>query len=196
MTQVLVRYKAKPEHIAGNDQVVRAVHDELQRTESSGFQNATLQADDGATQVHMASTESDNGQTRPTADPGRHRGIPGRLGGTVVPGAALRKIPPACPPSGDAPCWPRLIPSSGTVHPTRRGTPCRRARTWRLAKEMTVKQTRIQRPRARRARPWHEALPPDPRDPDVVRAKALARSGHPRRRVPGRAVPVPRPAGP
>jgi hypothetical protein len=24
---------------------------------------------------------------------------------------------------------------------------------------------------------WHEALPPDPRDPDVVRAKALARAG-------------------
>ena len=66
MTQVLVRYKAKPEHIAGNDQVVRAVHDELQRTVSSGSQNATLQAGDGVTQVHMASTESDNGQTRRT----------------------------------------------------------------------------------------------------------------------------------
>jgi len=52
MTQVLVPYRAKPEHIAGNDQVVRAVHDELQRTESSGFQNATLQAGDGVTQVH------------------------------------------------------------------------------------------------------------------------------------------------
>jgi hypothetical protein len=78
---------------------------------------------------------------------------------------------------------------------TGRDTPCRRARTWRLAKEMTVKQTRIQRPRVRRARPWHEALPPDPRDPDVIRAKALARSGHPRRRVPGRAAPVALPAG-
>ena len=54
-----------------------------------------------------------------------------------------------------------------------------------------MKQTRIQRPRARRERPWREALPPDPRDPDIVRAKALARSGHPRRQVPGRAVPVP-----
>ena len=43
-----------------------AVHDELQRTESGGFQNATLQAGEGVTQVHMASTESDNGQTRRT----------------------------------------------------------------------------------------------------------------------------------
>jgi hypothetical protein len=40
---------------------------------------------------------------------------------------------------------------------------------------MTVKRIRIQRPRVRRERDWDEALPPDPRDPDVVRAKALAR---------------------
>jgi len=41
----------------------------------------------------------------------------------------------------------------------------------------TVQQIRIHRPRARHERPWQEALPPDPRDPDVVRAKALARAG-------------------
>ena len=99
-----------------------------------------------------------------------------------APGAALRKIPPACPPSGDAPRRPRLIPSSRNGPPEHGGaTSSAGPRTWRLAKEMTVKQTRIQRPRARRERPWREALPPDPRDPDVVRAKALARSGHPRR---------------
>jgi hypothetical protein len=40
-----------------------------------------------------------------------------------------------------------------------------------------MKRLRIQRPRARRERDWGEALPPDPRDPDVVRAKALARAG-------------------
>lgn len=38
-----------------------------------------------------------------------------------------------------------------------------------------MKRIRIQKPRARRERPWSEALPPDPRDPDIVRAKALAR---------------------
>jgi hypothetical protein len=41
----------------------------------------------------------------------------------------------------------------------------------------TVERIRIHRPRVRRERPWHEVLPPDPRDPDVVRAKALARAG-------------------
>lgn len=44
-----------------------------------------------------------------------------------------------------------------------------------------MKSIRIQRPRAQRERDWGEALPPDPRDPDVVRAKALARAGNPRR---------------
>jgi hypothetical protein len=39
-----------------------------------------------------------------------------------------------------------------------------------------VQRIRIHRPRVRRERPWHEALPSDPRDPDVVRAKALARA--------------------
>jgi RND superfamily putative drug exporter len=53
-------------------------------------------------------------------------------------------------------------------------------RVWwpaRPAGPETVQQIRIHRPRARHERPWQEALPPDPRDPDVVRAKALARAG-------------------
>ena len=41
---------------------------------------------------------------------------------------------------------------------------------------MTVKRIRIDKPRIRREQPWPENLPPDPLDPDVVRAKALARS--------------------
>ncbi len=36
MTQVLVRYKIKPEHAAENERLVRAVYDELQRTEPEG----------------------------------------------------------------------------------------------------------------------------------------------------------------
>ena len=40
-----------------------------------------------------------------------------------------------------------------------------------------MKRIRADRPRIRRDRPWSEDLPADPRDPDVVRAKALARTG-------------------
>src|SRR5262249_12626879 len=42
--------------------------------------------------------------------------------------------------------------------------------------EMVVKRIRIDRPGIRRERPWLEVLPTDPRDPDVVRAKVLARA--------------------
>jgi len=51
-----------------------------------------------------------------------------------------------------------------------------------------VKQIRMQRHRARGERPWDEVLPLDPRDPDVVRAKSLARqrvAGHAPRRPRG-----------
>ncbi len=56
-----------------------------------------------------------------------------------------------------------------------------------------MKQFRTDRPRARRDR-WPEAIPLDPRDPDVVRVKALARAAAPRQHVTGRAVTAPEPA--
>lgn len=40
----------------------------------------------------------------------------------------------------------------------------------------TVERIRIHRPRVRRERPWHEVHPPGPRDPEVLRAKAVART--------------------
>jgi hypothetical protein len=39
-----------------------------------------------------------------------------------------------------------------------------------------VKRIRIDRPKIWRDRGWLEALPADPRDPDVIWAKALARA--------------------
>jgi hypothetical protein len=39
-----------------------------------------------------------------------------------------------------------------------------------------MKRIRVSAPRIRRERRWPEELPADPRDPDVVRAKALARA--------------------
>jgi hypothetical protein len=39
-----------------------------------------------------------------------------------------------------------------------------------------MKRIRTGTPRIRRERRWPEDLPGDPRDPDVVRAKALARA--------------------
>jgi hypothetical protein len=39
-----------------------------------------------------------------------------------------------------------------------------------------MKQLRIRQRRARSGRPWLEELEPDPRDPDIVRAKALTQT--------------------
>jgi hypothetical protein len=41
---------------------------------------------------------------------------------------------------------------------------------------MTVQRIRIDRPRTRREHLWLEDLPADPRDPDVIRAKAPSRA--------------------
>ena len=50
-----------------------------------------------------------------------------------------------------------------------------------------MKRILTQRPRTQREHPWREALPPDPRDPDIVRAKALARAARGRTEKTGRA---------
>jgi hypothetical protein len=44
-----------------------------------------------------------------------------------------------------------------------------------------MKRIRVQPPKARRERPWPGVLPADPRDPEVVRAKALGRAARERR---------------
>jgi hypothetical protein len=45
-----------------------------------------------------------------------------------------------------------------------------------MAAGADMKRIRTVAPRTRRERRWPEDLPADPRDPDVVRAKALARA--------------------
>jgi hypothetical protein len=57
MRQVMVRYKVKPDRAAENEALVRAVYDELARTEPAGLRYATFQLDDGVSFVHLAATE-------------------------------------------------------------------------------------------------------------------------------------------
>jgi hypothetical protein len=45
-----------------------------------------------------------------------------------------------------------------------------------MAAGRVMKRIRVDRPRIRHERAWTEDPPTDPRDPDVVRAKALART--------------------
>jgi hypothetical protein len=53
----MVRYKVKPDRAAENEQLARAVYDELARTEPAGLRYATFQLDDGVSFVHLASME-------------------------------------------------------------------------------------------------------------------------------------------
>ena len=60
MRRVLVRYKVKPEAVVENEELVRAVYEELQRTQPPGMRYATFQLDDGVSFVHIHSSDGDN----------------------------------------------------------------------------------------------------------------------------------------
>jgi quinol monooxygenase YgiN len=63
MRQVMVRYKVKPDRVAENEALVRAVYEELQRTEPAGLRYATFQLGDGVSFVHLATSETEDGQS-------------------------------------------------------------------------------------------------------------------------------------
>jgi hypothetical protein len=53
----MVRYKVKPDRAAENEQLVRAVYEELHRADPAGLRYATFQLDDGVSFVHLAWSE-------------------------------------------------------------------------------------------------------------------------------------------
>jgi hypothetical protein len=57
MKQVMVRYKVKPDRATENEQLVRAVYEELGRTNPSGLRYGTFRLEDGVSFVHLAVTE-------------------------------------------------------------------------------------------------------------------------------------------
>jgi hypothetical protein len=61
MRQAMVRYRVKPERVEENEELVRAVYEELRRTEPAGLRYATFRLEDGVSFVHLAVTESENG---------------------------------------------------------------------------------------------------------------------------------------
>jgi hypothetical protein len=63
MRRVMVRYKVKADHVATNEELVRAVYDELQRIQPAGLRYATYRLDDGVSFVHLASIETKDGHS-------------------------------------------------------------------------------------------------------------------------------------
>ena len=63
MRQVMVRYKVKAGRAEENEQLVRAVYDELARTRPDGLRYATYRHDDGVTFVHVATDDTPDGRS-------------------------------------------------------------------------------------------------------------------------------------
>jgi hypothetical protein len=61
MHQVMVRYKVKPDRVAENERLVRAVYEELSRATPDGFQYTTYRLEDGVSFVHVARSEHGRG---------------------------------------------------------------------------------------------------------------------------------------
>jgi hypothetical protein len=62
MRQVMVRYKVKPDRVAENEELVRAVYDELGRVAPAGLRYATFRLEDGVSFMHLA-IQAEDGPT-------------------------------------------------------------------------------------------------------------------------------------
>jgi hypothetical protein len=62
MRVVMVRYRVKPERATENEELVRAVYEELEQTRPAGLRYATFQLEDGVSFVHLASVETEDGR--------------------------------------------------------------------------------------------------------------------------------------
>jgi hypothetical protein len=63
MKRVMVRYKVKPDRVAENEALVRAVYEELRRVEPAGLRYATFKLEDGVSFMHLASVETEDGRS-------------------------------------------------------------------------------------------------------------------------------------
>jgi hypothetical protein len=61
MRRIMVRYKVKPDRVAENEELVRAVYEELHRIEPAGLRYATFRLGDGVSFVHLSSVETEDG---------------------------------------------------------------------------------------------------------------------------------------
>ena len=81
MSPAMVRYKVKPDQVENNEQLVRAVYEELHKTAPSGLRYATFRLDDGVSFIHLHADERKDGTTALTELPAFKKfqqGIPDR----------------------------------------------------------------------------------------------------------------------
>jgi hypothetical protein len=57
MQQDLIRYRTRPEQAAANEELIRAVYEELRKTQPDGLSYATFRLADQVTFLHLVGTE-------------------------------------------------------------------------------------------------------------------------------------------
>jgi hypothetical protein len=60
MRRIMVGYKVKPEAVAENEALVRAVYEELRQTQPASMRYATFRLDDGVSFVHINFSDGGN----------------------------------------------------------------------------------------------------------------------------------------
>jgi hypothetical protein len=60
MRRVLIRYRLKPEHVERNEELVRAVYEEVHRAAPSGFRYVTFKLEDGVSFMHISESEGED----------------------------------------------------------------------------------------------------------------------------------------
>ena len=89
MRRVMVRYEVKPGRTAENEELVRAVYEELARTAPEGLRYATFRLDDGVGFVHLAETEDGH---NPLADVEAFARFQDGIGDRCVQGPAVVQL--------------------------------------------------------------------------------------------------------
>mgnify|MGYP001218956108 CR=1 FL=1 len=64
MNQQLIRYTTKPEHAAQNEELIRAVYEQLRQDRPEGLRYAAFRLSDGVTFLHLVQNE-DNDKPSP-----------------------------------------------------------------------------------------------------------------------------------
>ena len=62
MSEVVVRYRVKPEHVEENERLIERVYAELAERDPGGLRYATFRLEDGVSFVHVASIDGDDGR--------------------------------------------------------------------------------------------------------------------------------------
>jgi hypothetical protein len=79
MKRILVRYKVKGDKAAENEDYIRKVFEELNRTGPEGIRYASFKQDDGLSFVHLVSLESEGGNN-PLAESPAFRAFQAEIG--------------------------------------------------------------------------------------------------------------------